>query len=276
MRYIQLEKPGPESPYYKDFQRWEIKANKVTKELRDAPDMEARKAIIDKNQKLWGELKDWLLSLSHQKCWFSEAKDCFSNWDVDHFRPKKSVKDKDGNEYDGYWWLAFDWENFRICGNVGNRKKGTYFPLRIERNRICSPTDDYRLEDPYLLDPSNEDDPHLLFFNLEGKAIPNPELSEEWNTKRVLYSIERYNLDFSPLVDKRKTVWNNCWNHIQEYHQAMREYAQSDRKSIAAEKMLKTKTKAIREMIKTNQEFSSVARACIISTGDSRIIGLLS
>jgi hypothetical protein len=276
MRYIQLEKPLPGSKYYEAFQKWEVKASKITEKLHSAPDMAARKEIIDKNQHLWGELKDWLLSLSDQKCWFSEAKDCFSHWDVEHFRPKKSTKDEDGNEYDGYWWLTFDWENFRICGNAGNRKKGTYFPLRIEGNRIYSPTDDYRFEDPHLLDPSDANDPNLLFFNLEGKAIPAPGLSDEWDIKRVLYSIERCNLDFSPLVEKRKTVWNDCRNHIQEYHQEMRKYAQSDGKNMIAKNMLKTKAKAIREMIKTNQELSSVARACVISSGDPLIIGLLS
>jgi len=74
-------------------------------------------------------LKDWLLKFSNGKCWFSEAKDTFSHMDVEHFRPKKSAKDLNGVEREGYWWLTFDWHNYRICGNVGNRKKGTFFPL---------------------------------------------------------------------------------------------------------------------------------------------------
>jgi hypothetical protein len=37
--------------------------------------------------------------------------------------------------------LAFDWQNFRVCGNVGNRKKGTYFPLRPGCARVAAHAD---------------------------------------------------------------------------------------------------------------------------------------
>ncbi len=276
MRYIQLEKPAPGSKHYADFQKWEAKASKITAELHNAPDMATRKAIIDKNQHLWGELKDWLLSLSDQKCWFSEAKDCFSHWDVEHFRPKKSAKDQDGNEYDGYWWLAFDWQNFRICGNAGNRKKGTYFPLQSEVNRVGTPTADLRSENPLLLDPIDPEDPALLFFDSTGRAIPAPGVTSDWDKKRVEQSIKRCNLDFHPLVEKRRMVWNQCSQHIEQYRQEIKRFDDSNGNNLIAKQMLKEKAKAIREMIKTNQELSSVARACVISSGDSRVRNLLS
>jgi uncharacterized protein (TIGR02646 family) len=276
MRYIQLEKPTPGSKHYEEFQKWEVKASKITEELHNAPNMATRKEIIDKNQHLWGELKDWLLSLSDQKCWFSEAKDCFSHWDVEHFRPKKSAKDEDGNVYDGYWWLAFDWQNFRICGNAGNRKKGTYFPLQFEVNRVGIPTNDLRLENPLLLDPSDPEDPNLLFFDVTGRARPAPYINNDWDKKRVEQSIKRCNLDFNPLVEKRRMVWNECWQHIQQYRQEIIKYDLSNGDNLIAKQMLREKTLAIRKMTEINQELSSVARACIISTGDSRIIGLLS
>ncbi|MEZ0209244.1 MAG: hypothetical protein ACAH17_03665, partial [Candidatus Paceibacterota bacterium] len=37
----------------------------------------------------------------------------------------------------------------------------------------------------------------------------------------------------------------------------------------------KEAAKFIREMMRPEKEFSSVARACVLSTGDSRLIGLL-
>ena len=145
MRHIPLrtEKPNPQ---------WIAKANALLEELKTAPNAAARNKIIDDNNKVWGELKDWLLDLSHQKCWFSEAKDCFSHWDVEHYRPKKSAKDKDGTEHGGYWWLAFDWQNFRICGNAGNRKKGTFFPLRQGCVRVA-PFGDIALKTLYCSIP---------------------------------------------------------------------------------------------------------------------------
>lgn len=120
MRHISLNDHVPDPA-------WLVKADKLLAQLKAAPDTAARKAIIDANDKFWGKLKNWLLELSHEKCWFSESKDCFSHWDVEHYRPKKSAKDIDGTEHEGYWWLAFDWHNYRICGNAGNRKKEPTF-----------------------------------------------------------------------------------------------------------------------------------------------------
>ena len=267
MRYIPLNDPPPDP-------EWLSKANRLLIQLNAAQDMEARKIIIDANKTFWGELKGWLLSLSHQKCWFSEAKDCFSHWDVEHFRPKKSAKDEDGTEYDGYWWLAFDWRNFRICGNAGNRKKGTYFPLGAGSHRVVNPSDDLRQENPLLLDPADADDPNLLSFNVLGKAIPASDL-DEWDKVRVNYSIQRCNLDFGPLEDKRKVVWNDCWHHIEKYRQELETFRASDCKNMIARSQMTEQAKAIRAMLKADKELSAVARACVLSSGDSRITGML-
>lgn len=49
-----------------------------------------RNALIDANSAHWGKLKDWLLALSAGKCWFSEVRELYSHYDVEHFRPKRS------------------------------------------------------------------------------------------------------------------------------------------------------------------------------------------
>lgn len=274
MRYIPLEPPEPDSKYHSDYIEFVEKADKLLAELRAASDAEARNDIIDKNKTLWGDLKGWLLSLSHGKCWFSEAKDCFQYWDVEHFRPKKSAKDLDGTKHEGYWWLAFQWENYRICGKVGNTKKGTFFPLREGCTRISDPDGDIRFEDPLLLDPSDEDDPLLLSFNIEGRAVPNPNIIDDWELLRVKYSVERYNLDFPPLMEKRKTVWNDCWQHIQSYLDELGKYHR-DKTNVIAKAGFKREAGNIRKLLKAERELSAVARACILSTGDARVTGLL-
>lgn len=266
MRYIPLLSSTPDPV-------WVERAAALTTSLTNAANGAERNDIIDKNRALWGELKDWLLSLSHGKCWFSEAKDCFSYWDVEHYRPKKSARDVDGTECDGYWWLAFVWQNLRICGNVGNRKKGTYFPLREGCARV-QPFGDVRFEQPALLDPVDEDDPGLLFFNLEGRAIPAPHVSDGWERARVNCSVERYNLDFPPLMDARKTVWAECYNRLQEYLSEVALYHREPMNVIARDR-LKQAAKRVRELIREEQEFSAVARACVESTGDPRVAGLL-
>lgn len=273
MRHILLEPPDPKSQHYSEYLKFVTKANELLEELKAAPNAEERKKIIDSN-KVWGDLKEWLLTLSHQKCWFSEAKDCFSHWDVEHFRPKKSAKDLDGTEHDGYWWLTFDWHNFRICGNAGNRKKGTFFPLREGSLRVTDPDADLRFEDRLLLDPVDEDDPGLLSFNVEGRAVPSPHIHDEWEQLRVKYSVERYNLDFPPLMAKRKVIWQDCWQHIQVYLEELGKY-HKDKSNIIAKEAFRKEAGNIRKMLKADQECSAVARACVLSTGDERVKGLL-
>ena len=266
MRHISLMARAPDPA-------WVTRADDLLARLKAAPSAAARNEIIDENSALWGELKQWLLSLSHGKCWFSEAKECFSHWDIEHYRPKKSARREDGSSDDGYWWLAFDWRNFRVCGNAGNRKKGTYFPLRPDSPR-GQPFSDLRFEQPVLLDPTDEDDPVLLFFNFEGRAVPAPHVTDDWERTRVVCSVERYNLDFPQLMDGRKTVWHECWTRLQEYLREVGLY-QRDPANVIARDRLKQAAKRVRELIREDQEFSAVARACAESAGDPRVAGLL-
>ncbi|QPN66247.1 hypothetical protein [Synechococcus sp. CBW1006] len=266
MRHIPLHNNCPDPD-------WCERAATLLDQLKAAPDVAARHELIDGNTSLWRELKEWLLALSHGKCWFSEARDCFSYWDVEHFRPKKNVRNVRGSSGEGYWWLAFDWHNFRICGNVGNRKKGAYFPLRDGCPHV-GPLGDLRYEQPLLLDPADEDDPNLLFFNLEGEAIPEPHVTDAWERDRVEYSVERYKLDYPPLSNSRKLVWAECWSQVQQYLAELARYQGDPANAIAREGM-RNAARAIRKMLREESEFSSVARACIESSGDPRVQSLL-
>ncbi len=266
MRYIPLNEQTPDAA-------WVVKATAILNQLKVAPNAEARKEIIDANDTVWGELKAWLLSLSHEKCWFSEAKDCFNHWHVEHFRPKKSAKDKDGTEHEGYWWLSFDWHNFRICGDVGNSKKGTFFPLRPGCFR-AAPLGDVRFEDPLLLDPADEDDPSLLSFDVLGRAIPAPNIEDEWEKERVEYSVERYKLDFPVLEAQRKVVWNECWTRIEEYRDELASY-HADKTNVIARNRFKQAAKEVRKMMREDKQFSAVAKACVLNTGDPRVVRIL-
>jgi hypothetical protein len=61
VRYIPLRDQAPDA-------KWVAKAEAVLAQLKAAPDATARKQIIDDNSAIWGDLKVWLLSLSHDKC----------------------------------------------------------------------------------------------------------------------------------------------------------------------------------------------------------------
>lgn len=240
---------------------WLERAAAITAQLEAAGSPEERAEIIDDNQPLWTELKDWLSQHNFDKCWFSEARDCFSHKQIEHFRPKKSARDLDGNDREGYWWLAFDWRNFRICGGVGNAKKGAYFPVRVGTNPATSANRNTDDEIYLLLDPTVLADTLMLSFTEGGRAVPAPEC-EDWGKLRVEKSIERYKLnDHPPLSRARSGVWNLCRVKIDEIQVLMMECQRNQ--TAAKMTKLNSKLEELRSMTHPRAEFSAVATACI-------------
>lgn len=220
-----------------------------------------RNALIDANRQHWGALKDWLLALSGGKCWFSDVRDLYSHYDVEHFRPKKEAKALDGTPRDGYWWLAFDYMNFRVCGTVGNRKKGGWFPL--QQNSLCS-TYAARCEEseaPYLLDPIDDDDVSLIAFDEEGKLIPMPG-SSTWEQERVRETVTRLKLnEHTPLIEQRRKIWQRVAVLIEDFYAAKSKCAMG--KNPAAKAKLLNVRARLRELTQRSAELSSVARWCL-------------
>ncbi|WP_134709298.1 hypothetical protein [Stenotrophomonas maltophilia] len=220
-----------------------------------------RNALIDKNKPHWDALKPWLLALSGGKCWFSEVRELYSHYDVEHFRPKKAAKALDGAARDGYWWLAFDYMNFRLCGNVGNRKKGGWFPLK--QGSLCSTYGEpcEESETRYLLDPIDDDDVSLIAFDEEGKVIPVPGASD-WERERVSVTVQRLKLnEHVPLAEERRKVWQKVDALIDDFFAAKAKCSMGNNPAAKA-KLLEVRSR-VREMTQRSAELSAVARWCI-------------
>lgn len=245
-------------------EEWLEKAKRVNEQLEAAATEEERNKIIDANSHLWGELKEWLLKFSRGKCWFSEAKDAYSHWDVEHFRPKKRAKELDGSEREGYWWLAFDWRNYRICGNVGNRKKGTYFPL-CAGSQVGSSKARYLVQDEVflLLDPARPGDAELLSFNEEGLATPMPGIGA-WPTQRAVDSMRIYKLnEHEALREARQKTWMKCRKWIEEARNAL----EAGPSTVTAGAKLQSAFVALRAMLNPDEPFTAVVRECLNVSG---------
>ena len=270
MRWIDTSKYTPPT-------EWLEKAEKLTDDLKAAKTHAERQEIIKGNSKMWKELKDDLLELSHNKCWYSEAKKDISFFDVDHFRPKSIVKKLDGelptsNSSEGYWWLAFDWKNYRPSGEICNRKindeygicrgKQNYFPLVAGCTCANSPDDDINKEIPYLLDPTVQEDVQFIDFDSQGLPVPAaPNATFEYI--RAKLTIKLLFLDNVLLTDQRLVVWDRCQRKLNEVANMMIE---RDCTSPVLEKAIKTIFKDIREMADDKEEFSSVAKACLLQS----------
>jgi hypothetical protein len=247
---------------------WVADAEAVTEQLRAATTDTEREQIIEANEKLWRDdrIRSWLLTQFANKCWYTEAYDSVSAYHVDHYRPKGRVSDLEGNTCDGYWWLAFDWGNYRICGQLINVKKKDIFPL-LEGERVTAKSVSLKLEAPLLIDPKT-DEARLISYEKDEDgciAIPSAGINET-DEHRALKTIEVLGLNrLTRLNEKRSSFWDKCLMAIADHKSA--EGTQALRIVSQAAALRK-----LREMIVYDAEFSSVSEACIRKNAPSSLI----
>lgn len=247
-------------------------AKRLTDELvKLSNDPEARSRFIEAHADFWRQhVRPVLMQMSHGKCWYSEARDIVSVWHVDHFRPKGEVRNDDGSTRPGYWWLAFKLGNYRLAGPVMNSPrrdqaegellgKWDRFPLAEGSFVALNRDSDEKLETPMLLDPCRKGDWTLITFDEAGKPVPNCD-EEEFGFARATMSIRLLHLDFEPLNEERRRVWNKCDAKVRAASAIMRlppaqyAYAKAELDRIIGD---------IHEMIADDAELSGVARACL-------------
>jgi uncharacterized protein (TIGR02646 family) len=242
--------------------------------LLDSYVKNVRKEFIDENKnQIWGELKEDLEKLSYGKCWYSEAREIYSYYHVDHFRPKKNCIEIDGTNHEGYWWLTFDWTNYRICGSVGNTHKRDYFAVESHKVDSYKKANLVKDEEIYLLDPLKRKDVKLINFNNEGKAIPLTNDITKWSYKRAYYTIEKLELNFPKLEGERKRIWNEMTDLINEVNKATEIY--EDEKSVSSRKDVEKLEDKVRELIAPCKELSATYRACLRASNEDWAKGLL-
>lgn len=251
---------------------WEAKSLKLTNDMiSNVGDLNSIFGIIDYNDKHWGKIKEELKKISFGKCWFSESRDVYSHYHVEHFRPKKKVINYDKSNRDGYWWLAFNYLNYRLCGSVGNTKKGNHFA--IKRNIAFTYSDPIEDEVIYFLDPNNIRDCGLITFDENGNARSrNPDINS-FDYVRVNYTIEHLDLDYESLITARKIKWKDTYFLIKEIDKLIVDF--NNNQSISNKTKLEEKYNEVFKKIAPCSEFSSTAKACLKASGKDWAIDIL-
>ena len=114
----------------------------------------------------YSEYRDALINDIGHKCVFCERP--IDKGEIEHFRPKAEYRDNNKNSTrPGYYWLAYNWKNMLISCHECNIKKGVNFPLIDESKRVTTRSGNINLEEPYYIDPSNEDPSAFVTFNME-------------------------------------------------------------------------------------------------------------
>ncbi len=155
-------KPRPQSP-----------ATLISDEVKQIKCQLAEKvargeAIISKDfPSYWrkDDVKKTLWEYHHHKCCYCERKrDLKRESDVEHFRPKAAVQEE--NQHTGYWWLAYDWENYFFSCKLCNQKyKKDHFPLLPEGKRAYRADDQLSEEKPVLIHPINDNPEEMIGFD---------------------------------------------------------------------------------------------------------------
>ena len=250
---------------------WKARAQQAQQEVASL-NKNRRAAAINNRRQIWTDLKPYLEKLAHKKCWYCESKQIRSDKDIDHFRPKNRVDEKDSKNHPGYWWLAFDWRNFRYSCTHCNRPrmdstsgttggKGSRFPLHDETKRCRTPQDLLSDEQPVLLDPTEEADPGFLWFDKDGTARPTSKDPASWLYQRAKESIEIYHLNHTDLKEVRQSVCSDCTQIVRNGDDVLREY---ERGSLVAQTKFRETLKDLKKRLASNAEYSAAARATVM------------
>jgi uncharacterized protein (TIGR02646 family) len=203
--------------------RWVLLASKRISALELLKTHKERSDYLKKYNS-WAVLKTWLADISAQKCWYCEAKSFRAPYDVDHFRPKLNttvLRVEIG--HNGYSWLAYKWDNFRLSCQRCNRPekdndilhgKANEFALRVESNRCKTSVGKLSDEEPKLLDPCCEADIALLAYGLDGEVKPAA-AQGTWEYERAYYTIDVLGLNDFRVPEEKKKKWRALADSIE-------------------------------------------------------------
>lgn len=259
---------------------WSERAKRAFREAASVTDPRERAKVVNAHSSIWTELKNRLADLSNSKCWYCETEQERSDNAVDHFRPKNRVAEC--RKHEGYWWLAFDWTNYRFsCTYCNSRRrdkehvttggKQDHFPLLEEGGRAYRPEDDIEVEDPCLLDPTVAMDPILIWFDDEGRVIPRYPDDERRNL-RAEKSIELYNLNYFATEEKRRRLYRKIRGLVSKgtqcFERSMSAATAAER--AFAEDMLTQVMQELMDAISPREQFSAAARTYLLGFSDAR------
>ena len=169
---------------------------------------------FDFDASIWKECLDALAILFHQKCAYCESPYLHATGSaLDHFRPKslavglsgdlaKTYSTRGEDLPDGYWWLAYEWDNlYHVCQTC-NLNKRNMFPVSGPRAKQGTIGDGLSAEFAVLLDPCRDMPENFFVFDEAGYITPNPSVTKDQQDRAAL-TIQILGLNRATLVHER-------------------------------------------------------------------------
>lgn len=221
---IHQDFPEPNTP---EWVQWRQDAETAIRKLIDQVQAGQSPRI---NDQLYKRQRQMLFDAFHGKCAYCEARFVLDqSGDVEHFRPKGAVLDKDGQPvlvssapgsnvpHPGYYWLAYDWHNLLpSCGKCNRMTrtrdgkwvgKGARFP--VKSSWAWHPGEE-ATEDPLLIHPVLDEPEKYLGIDVNTGVIYAVDDHERGKT-----CIDVFDLNREGLPETRRRVYTQLLTRIQ-------------------------------------------------------------
>jgi len=166
------------------------------------------------------EVKNALADFFDHKCVYCEKKDDTGKFNVDHYRPKRNIKDKnDKDTIGGYYWLCYSWDNLVYTCETCNSNKANYFDIYDENQRITFQQNCLKKIHSLAIEYHTQEEPNFIYPEIDQVTIGdrNSNSTElrvyfegftlKSNNKRVNYTIEKCQLkDRLDLISDRQGI----------------------------------------------------------------------
>lgn len=234
-----------------------IAVNKSTNIPASLQNVSAPTSPDDISSDMYGaqDVKTTLRDDQHGKCAYCER---YFNGDygaVEHYRPKKKYQEAEHEPMkDGYYWLAYDWDNLLYsCSECNTSCKRCLFPLFDESKRDIAGMNISR-EEPLLINPAKENPADYLVFR-EEVLIPTCKDTANYDFQKANTTINVLKLNDRPaLVKRRFRVWREYVSLIEIKRILMQGNTEIDKEA------LKLVEERLRQMLDDTSEFVGMLR----------------
>ncbi len=239
-----------------------------------------RAAFIEKKSHVWRGFARYLAKMSYGKCWYSESDSVQSFKDVDHYRPKKQAKRSETESDEGYPWLAFSWDNFRLSAQRSNQinrdddtdqavGKGAWFPLMVSGKRAT--WDDRCIDDerPVLLDPTRLADVSLIEVTATGQMGASKFCLGDYERRRVSDSVKLLGLDLPGLRSARQRTMRLMQELLDQLQRtlAQAESGAMESEFLATKLPIDGQLNQLRRLTRPSEPYAAAARAQLRLSG---------
>jgi len=165
-------------------------------------------------------IREDLEIIYHSKCAYCEKDLSDTDKPIEHYRPKSECKEfETKKEKNGYFWLAYSWNNLLLSCTQCNRAKSTYFDISTKTNAKYSNETfkelqykDYdTVEQPLLINPEQISETELneqFYFELNGNIVGK--------TEKMKYTINVCDLNRDGLKHRRFILLNTYLNDYEK------------------------------------------------------------